>query len=575
MYDPSAADELTPEEEEAVRAGARLDFQRAQFPPEMPDEDAARKAASAVFKATALPNDKARAAAAAAPVMTKVEPPRPPASPMPGVTLTDRSGGLDTTVVAGTGEPVVKSQSVTTMERTGKAATAGEKDIQKEALEEEKKALKVAEQRGEVERKRAEVDAVNANYGAALKEVQDAERKEALRKQEETYKDLKAKADQEYESYRKDAEDTQKGLTSDGWWSTRSTGQKIAAGIAMIAGVIGGMQDGSNVGVDAVNAAMEKDFANQRERLALRKENVAKLKGDKTEFIAEADRALKALDLKHAGALDSAAAKAEALMRQMGVPDAEIKKNEAIANLRKQALDRRQKYEEGLRQDVFKPITTTTRVKLDGGAAGGGKGPGANALDDIVRIEGDVQDLDALMRTIKENPKAYEEYKDAMQSWKRAEAASKAGAGSIRGLAQMTGLAAAAPDENLKSEAARAIYRGISKLESSMAKSYGGAITDGDRDSARASLSALTAKPGEFLKTLGDTRKKWEGAYQRYAAPRGAAPGARPAGTLPPSPAAGPQLSAQDIEAIKWARANANDPKHSAKAREILSLHGM
>lgn len=149
------------------------------------------------------------------------------------------------------------------------------------------------------------------------------------------------------------------------------------------------------------------------------------------------------------------------------------------------------------------------RKARGGGGAGGPamKAATAGEISGLQRAEQDIKAIDSLENLIQTNPEAWEEFRSNRESWKRSEEASKSGfTGAIRRGAQGIGLADISEDQGLRSEAARAISKGMNKLGTSIAKGYGGAITSYDTANAANEMGQLSANPQEMLDWLSQQK---------------------------------------------------------------------
>jgi hypothetical protein len=145
------------------------------------------------------------------------------------------------------------------------------------------------------------------------------------------------------------------------------------------------------------------------------------------------------------------------------------------------------------------------------------------------QLDGDIEKLNRTINQIQQKPSAWNEYRANTENWMRKEKMGEGVVGKVvRPLAQGAGMADIAPEQGLKTDAGRAVHQGMAQVQTSIAKGYGGVITEGDRSAAGSELAQLGLTPKQAVETLSRTRdmliKNRDAFRQR--------------GVQPPSPAA-------------------------------------
>jgi hypothetical protein len=274
------------------------------------------------------------------------------------------------------------------------------------------------------------------------------------------------------------------------------------------------------------------------------------------------------LTLKRAAADDAAAAQLRSVLAKQGVPAAQIETDARVIGLHKQAAERRAAFLENTRSRV-QTQTVRRMTEVTGAGAGGGHPTGTD-VEHVNRLQTDLANLDRTIETIRSNPKAWKEYRDNAEAWKRKEAAGQNSSTyrGARGFFQGVGIADVTPDQGLKTDAGREVHKGMEAVTTSVAKSYGGVITESDRGAANASIATLGSDPQQALKTLQQIRGNLTASRDNFLRNRGGTYSTPQAS----APAAPRGLDPAQVQAAKaWLRSS-EAAKDQRKAAQIVSV---
>jgi len=507
------------QEEEDARYKARLDFYKSTLPPGTPPEEAARLAAREVGK-TALPNDQARAVAAAR---------SEAATPMPEVPAVP-------------GAPAIPMPAPVKLERESetKTQTWGESGVK---LGKDEKTIAEAQQ----ERLNAQAETTR-EAGQKAEEIATAEGFAA----EERAK-IHGRTETELATVDKEYQNRLKGLAADDeklanqkfetLVARASTPKKVGyalsiavSGIGVALQQAGGVGNARNGALAVINKAIDDDLAVQKLNYDKQIREQARKRGL---LEGEYQRGLNMIQLKKANMLDKAAEMARAAgAKQKG--EAERLKYEMVAQqLEGQGLQIRKSLAEAERKQFHSGGSkTTTLVQQDPGMGGraGADGPGRVERENAAAALTQAEELKKLADLVRTNPKAWAEYQKALKAQREADqfAKSKAGGG-IMALGRGAGAFESAVEQRLKENpAAREIHSSIAKLKVAKARELDpvGAINESMMDAATDHLGLMTRSAKEIASTAEGYA---ETARRRAAA---AVPGSvpTPASTAPQQP---------------------------------------
>lgn len=258
------------------------------------------------------------------------------------------------------GLPLTKAQQSTTVTR--ERETAAEKQLQKDLAANDEQARKNLEAR-------QQLDNLVAESTRTAQAEDAARRKAALDAHDAELSKLKGVADAEESRYKQQLADFRN--PRNGYFADLSTGEKIFAGISLVLGLVGGLTDGSNVGAERIIKAVDADTAKRRMLLEAQERIVNRAKGDVGEARANLAHQKDMLDLRAAVGLEAAIAQARGRAQMLGISEDNLRNNEQLQKLEREALERRAKHEEGLRTKA-----STTSLLIEGGLSGRGGAAG-------------------------------------------------------------------------------------------------------------------------------------------------------------------------------------------------------
>lgn len=156
------------------------------------------------------------------------------------------------------------------------------------------------------------------------------------------------------------------------FWGSKTTGEKIAAGIALAFGAVAqGIKGGENQALLAINKVIDEDLAARRERLATKKEGLGELDKAYQRVKARTGDEVAALLETKAAALAQLKSTFERQALEIGDP--EVNKDIAIRNARIQAdLDRQMATLHAQADERVKTSATFAFKQVGGGGGGGG-----------------------------------------------------------------------------------------------------------------------------------------------------------------------------------------------------------
>jgi hypothetical protein len=466
------------------------------------------------------------------PLQTPAAAPSPPVAPQP--------------------PPMVRDTG--TWSRTHEAPLPAEREAMRQVTLGDKEAERLAGQQGDVDKAKAQQELEAAQAKAAQRQLQTIQVGAAVDQGQAAVAEAKQKYDAESDRLSKmDVKD---------WWSTRSTGQKIAAAISVAMGALGGAltgKGGTSGVMDILNKSMDDEYRLQRAQIDVQakkvegaKENVGMARQAHADAIAN-------LELKQAATWnalgDAAAAKAAQVGTQAAAVQAQVIKN----NAEQKTNVHLEQWLEGQRQKVTTGGTSVTGTGTTSGEATRAQGKQmekaalAAQLADDFRNGGDQQLSEAAKARILKNDRLMHAQKDStLATWLQGMAP-----GSIVPTNRYDGLTdrekEIANSQRLMAEKAAALNytAGGEKSLDAMVAEFDPTVPGGNsRQKIENIRNIMNANAGLAGKQMG-------------VAQQGIKTGA--AGAPPPS------TTADDQAAIQWARSHPNDPR----ARSILQLHGL
>lgn len=216
------------------------------------------------------------------------------------------------------------------VQATGQAERQANQEVAK--LEEEQ--AKIA---GQQTKAKVAAEASSAGDVAKLREAQTKE-----------LADWSAKADQRdaqlWEAHVA-ARKALEGKRVEDYWSSKSTGQKVAAGIALAFGAFGaglsaaGGVNTGNMAAKQLMDAIELDYQRQVKNIDLLAGAVERTRGDVTMGAQRRKDELARIDARHGAALRAVEASAVAKLKALGLNDAAIASNANLIAIRKKIAD--------------------------------------------------------------------------------------------------------------------------------------------------------------------------------------------------------------------------------------------
>lgn len=295
-------------------------------------------------------------------------------------------------------------------------------------------------------------------------------------------------------------------------------------------------------GPSFLTGVVQMDLQRQREKLGKMSDEALMAQTGLKDAREARQAALAEVDLRGALAYKRLAAIGKANLSSKGMDDATIEGDQRIQALRAEEVKQRDAVGSHLTQQIVKPgtdVTTTTRENKPGTQAK----PGVEDVKETNRLDADILKLTQTIEAIEKNPTAWNEYRQNEEDWARSEAAKGGVVGEVRKVGQAAGLFNVAPEQGLKTDDGRRVHQGMSQVKTSIAKGYGGVITDGDRGAAASELATLGLDSPQAIATLKRAREVLENGRASFYANRGIQPAA-PAGPAAPTAPPGEQSTA-------------------------------
>lgn len=268
---------------------------------------------------------------------------------MPGVEQTT-SGGSRTR-----GQTIADPREAAQVEKQDKLDEAAIADLEKKR---------------EIEREKALIELQASNDAAAIKAKREADiaTEQGLFEAEVQRRTERANAAEG--DYKRQLELSERD-PKQRFWSKQDTATKVKSGISLILGIFGGLRDGSNVGAERIQQAIDDDTATVKQGLVEREKILERARGDVKGARDELRDKLELLDLRSAAALETVAAQAIARGKRLGIAESDLAGNEGIRKIQEEAANRKLAYFEKLRVNA-KNSATWNRVT--GTGAGGAAG---------------------------------------------------------------------------------------------------------------------------------------------------------------------------------------------------------
>lgn len=130
------------------------------------------------------------------------------------------------------------------------------------------------------------------------------------------------------------------------------------------------MNGGPNRAAELIKSANDQNIALQKAAIEKKLKEAEIAGGDVTQARAEAQTALRDLELKHAALLDASAAKLKTELGRMGIPEAQIAANQTVQQVQAAALDKREKVNDSMRKDEADLAKARIAANATLGAAG-------------------------------------------------------------------------------------------------------------------------------------------------------------------------------------------------------------
>lgn len=336
----------------------------------------------------------------------------PPGAPAPGITTppmpvpespppapADASMPPMPTAGGGMLSKELKSTSTTT---SYEKPTAKEGELARQRDSNVTAAKSIEDKATEIAVKRAHEEAAGAAAAAKLAEVQQAQ---ATAKQ--------AAWDAEYQrraQVAKQDEEALRGAKVQDFWADKSTGQKIAAGMAVLFGGLArtklyaaGNTNATNEGADFITKAIDDDYKKQQARIEQLRQNAARSGKDRDTYLDQIDKMEDRLNIRHAVATKKIATDTTARMAQLLPNQAAVDGNKAKLAIDAKAIEAQQRVEEGIRK---KTSTTVNRQEtlIDPALAAAMGGGAGKATEGQATAEAQVRSQADALRQIESGP---------------------------------------------------------------------------------------------------------------------------------------------------------------------------
>lgn len=342
--------------------------------------------------------------------------------------------------------------------------------------------------------------------------------------------------------------------------------------------------------VHTAQTIVESDLAQQRADIQRQSDRVVMAKTG----IADADEARRKLladiDLRGERAYARLEAIGKARLAALGLKGPEIEQHQTILAIKAARAQKQADYVAPAWQSISKTwqdahksdVEETNRVPTKTNTSP----VGAADVEHVNQLQTDISKLDRTIDLMERDPAAAEAWRKNEETWRQRQPLRESKAGQ---LGQAVGLINIAPEQGLKDEpSAKQIHQGMAQVSTSIAKGYGGVITEGDRQAAGSEIAALANTPAEQVESLKRTRDLLKTKLDTYQQNRGvtlptpipaAAPtqpppfqqgGAAPTGAHNPGAAGStpaPATNAARGLAVQAVRSNPSDPRAAGLRR--------
>lgn len=254
------------------------------------------------------------------------------------------------------------------------STTSYEKTTEREGELAKQRAANVDAQRGAIDQqtdintRRANVEAEGAQQTAQLAADQEkfAEAQRKLWDAEYARRDAIAQ---------KDMQEARNAKIQD-FWADKTTGQKIAAGMAVLFGGLArtklyaaGNLNARNEGADFIAKAVEDDYKKQQDRIEQLRQNAERSGKNRDTYLEQIDRMEDRMNARFAVATKKLAADVTARLAKVLPDQAAVDGNKAKLALDAIAIDAEQKLEEGKRKKVSATVNRSETLMDPGFAA--------------------------------------------------------------------------------------------------------------------------------------------------------------------------------------------------------------
>lgn len=325
----------------------------------------------------------------------------------------------------------------------------------------------------------------------------------------------------------------------------RDTTGKVMLGLGMVFGALGDAQKaraaallGQQVsGPSFLTGIIQMDLQRQREKIEKLSDHAVMAQTGLKEAGEARQAALAEAEVRAAMAYKRVRQIGEATLASRGADKATIEGDQNLAALHAEEMKTRDSVGARYTEKIVRQGNDTTTTERQTKPPEPPK-PGVEDVKATNQIDNDIEKLNRTIDLVAKNPGAWNEYRDNTEDWRRKEKFGEGPIGKVgRPLAQGIGWADIAPEQGLKTDDGRAVHQGMAQVQTSIAKGYGGVITEGDRSAAGSELAQLGLNADQAIATLQRTRDMLQRNREAFLQNRGVKSSA-PA--VPGGPAAAP-----------------------------------